>query len=120
MFDRLTNLEDEFVSLEASLSDPAIVNDQAVLRDVSRRYKDLTPVIEAIRRRQQLIDDAVEARELLEDAEGDEREVWRAELSAIEDRLAGAEADLRILLLPKDPNDGRAVIMEIRGAEGGE
>jgi peptide chain release factor 1 len=120
VFDRLANLEDEFVSLEASLSDPAIVNDQTVLRDVSRRYKDLTPVIEAIRLRQQLLDDAGEARELLAEADGDEREVWRSELSSIEERLARAEAELRILLLPKDPNDGRAVIMEIRGAEGGE
>jgi peptide chain release factor 1 len=120
VFDRLATLEDEFVSLEASLSDPAIVNDQTALRDVSRRYKDLTPVIEAIRRRQQLLDDAGEARELLAEADGDEREVWRTELSSIEERLAGAEGELRILLLPKDPNDGRAVIMEIRGAEGGE
>ncbi|MFT3853553.1 MAG: peptide chain release factor 1 [Ilumatobacteraceae bacterium] len=120
MFDRLATLEDEFVSLEASLSDPAIVNDQRALRDVSRRYKDLTPVVATIRRRQQLLDDATEARELLADADGDEREVWRTELSAIEDRLATTEAELRVLLLPKDPNDGRAVIMEIRGAEGGE
>ena len=120
MFDRLTTLEDEFVSLEASLSDPDIGNDQRALRDVSRRYKDLAPVVEAIRRRQQLLDDAAEARELLDDAEGDERDVWRDELAAIEERLAATEAELRILLLPKDPNDGRAVIIEIRGAEGGE
>ena len=120
MFDRLTTLEDEFVSLEASLSDPEIGNDQRALRDVTRRYKDLAPVVEAIRRRQQLLDDAAEARELLDDAEGDEREVWRDELGEIEERLAATEAELRVLLLPKDPNDGRAVIMELRGAEGGE
>jgi len=120
VFERLGTLEDEFVSLEASLSDPAIVNDQQALRDVSRRYKDLTPVVEAIRQRQRLLDDAGEARELLAEASGDEREVWRAELASIEERLDGAEAELRILLLPKDPNDGRSVIMEIRGAEGGE
>jgi len=120
VFERLGTLEDEFVSLEASLSDPAIVNDQQALRDVSRRYKDLTPVVEAIRQRQRLLDDAGEARELLAEASGDEREVWREELASIEERLDGAEAELRILLLPKDPNDGRSVIMEIRGAEGGE
>jgi len=120
VFERLETLEDEFVSLEASLSDPAIVNDQRALRDVSRRYKDLTPVVEAIRERQRLLDDAGEARELLAEASGDEREVWRAELTSIEEHLAGAEAQLRVLLLPTDPNDGRSVIIEIRGAEGGE
>ena len=120
MFERLGTLEDEFVSLEASLSDPALVNDQQALRDVSRRYKDLTPVVEVIRQRQRLLDDASEARELLAETSGEEREVWRAELASIEERLDGAEAELRILLLPKDPNDGRSVIIEIRGAEGGE
>jgi peptide chain release factor 1 len=120
VFDRLATLEDEFVSLEASLSDPAIVNDQRALRDTSRRYKDLTPVVECIRRRHRLLDDAAATREVIEAASSEERDVWRVELAAIEERLAETEAELRLLLLPKDPNDGRAVILEIRGAEGGE
>ena len=64
MFDRLKSVEDEFVSLEASLSDPDIVNDQAKMRQVTRRYKDLTPVVDCVRRYHARTADAQAAREL--------------------------------------------------------
>ncbi|MGB8858884.1 MAG: peptide chain release factor 1 [Ilumatobacteraceae bacterium] len=120
MFDRLKSVEDEFVSLEASLSDPDIVNDQARMRDVTRRYKDLTPVVDCVRRFHARTADAQAARELLTVATEDERELLKEELAQTETELAELEEELRLLMLPKDPNDGRAVIMEIRGAEGGE
>ncbi len=120
MFDRVKSLEDEFVSLEASLSDPDLVSDQSKLREVTRRYKDLTPVVDCIRRRRSLLADAEAARELLAVAEDDERAVWKQELAENEAALEALEEELRLLMLPKDPNDGRNVIMEIRGAEGGE
>jgi peptide chain release factor 1 len=119
--DRLASLEDEFVSLEASLSDPDIGSDQAALRSVTRRYKELTPVVDCIRRLHRLSADATTARELLAaTAEQDERELWRAELDSTNGQLAAVEEELRLLMLPKDPNDGKSVIVEIRGAEGGE
>ena len=120
MFDRLQSVEDEFVSLEASLSDPDIVNDQSRMRDVTRRYKDLTPVVDCVRRYHARTADAEAARELLAMATDDERESLKDELATTEAELADLEEELRLLMLPKDPNDGRAVIMEIRGAEGGE
>ena len=113
-------MEDEFVSLEASLSDPDIASDPARLRDVSRRYKDLTPVVECVRRHRARSADADAARELLADATDDERESLRVELAEAERDIAALEEELRVLMLPKDPNDGRPVIVEIRGAEGGE
>lgn len=120
MFDRVQALEDEFVSLEASMSDPELVSDQARLRDVTRRYKDLTPVVDCIRRRKALLADAEVARELLPLASDDERAHLRQELADSEAALTALEDELRALMLPKDPNDGRNVIIEIRGAEGGE
>ena len=120
MFDRLQTLEDEFVSLEASLSDPEIGNDQARFREVTRRYKDLTPVVDCVRRYQARSADAEAARELITVATDDEREALRVELAETEADLAALTEELRLLMLPRDPNDGRAVIMEIRGAEGGE
>ena len=120
MFDRLQSVEDEFVSLEASLSDPDIVNDQPRMRDITRRYKDLTPVVDCVRRYKARMADAEAARELLTVATDDERPVLQEELAATETELENIEEELRLLMLPKDPNDGRAVIMEIRGAEGGE
>ncbi len=113
-------MEDEFVSLEASLSDPDIISDQAKLREVSRRYKDLTPVVDCVRRHRVRTTDAESVRELLTIAGEDEREMWKAELAEIESDIAAIEEELRLLMLPKDPNDGRSVIIEIRGAEGGE
>ncbi len=120
MLDRLQSLEDEFVSLEASLSDPELAGDQARFRDVSRRYKDLTPVVDCVRRYRARDADAQAARELLTVASEAERPALRDELGATEADLVNLEAELRLLLLPRDRNDGRAVIMEIRGAEGGE
>ncbi|MBU6315506.1 MAG: peptide chain release factor 1 [Acidobacteria bacterium] len=120
MIDRLRAVEDEFVSLEASLSDPDIVSDQARLRDVTRRYKDLTPVVECVRHIRARTADAEAARELLAMADDAERDLLREELRDTEADIEALQAELKVLLLPKDPNDGRAVIVEIRGAEGGE
>ena len=120
MFERLASLEDEFISLEASLSDPDVVGDHAALRRVSKRYKELTPVVECVRAHRERSADAQAARELLVDASETDRVMLRAELADAEADLAGFEEQLRLLMLPKDPNDGKAVIMEIRGAEGGE
>ena len=120
MFERLASLEDEFISLEVSLSDPDVQADHAALRRVSKRYKDLTPVVECLRAHRERSADAEAARELLVDASETDKQMLRQELSEAEADLADLEEQLRLLMLPKDPNDGKAVIMEIRGAEGGE
>ena len=120
MFERLASLEDEFTSLEVSLSDPDVQADHAALRRVSKRYKDLTPVVECLRAHRERSADAQAARELLVDASETDKQMLRQELSEAEADLAELEEQLRLLMLPKDPNDGKAVIMEIRGAEGGE
>jgi peptide chain release factor 1 len=120
MMDRLESIERDFEDLEASLSDPAVLNDQTRLREASRRYKQLTPIVECIRTIKATQGNAEAARELLEQATGEEKELLREELSSADDELASLEAQLRLLLLPRDPNEGKNVIMEIRGAEGGE
>lgn len=120
MFERLASLEDEFISLEVSLSDPAVQGDHAALRLVSKRYKDLTPVVDCLRAHRERSADAQAARDLLIDASEPDRMMLRGELESAEADLAELEEQLRLLMLPKDPNDGKAVIMEIRGAEGGE
>jgi peptide chain release factor 1 len=120
VFERLASLEDEFISLEVSLTDPAVVNNPDRLRDTSKRYKELGPVVECVRAYRKRSADAQAARELLVDAAESDRQMLRDELSDAEHDLADLEAQLRLLMLPKDPNDGKAVIMEIRGAEGGE
>jgi peptide chain release factor 1 len=120
MIDRLANVEEEYQLIEASLADPAVLADQRALREASKRHKDLTPLVEALRAHRVRVADAEAARGYVNDAAGDERELWRAELVAAETQVAELEERIKLLMLPRDPNDGKAVIMEIRGAEGGE
>ena len=120
MIDRLAGLEAEFAALEGQLADPAVLGDQQRLREVSRRYKEITPVVECYRRYRSRSEDATAAQELLMEASGDERELLREELSAAQADLEALESELKVLLLPRDPNDGKNVIVEVRGAEGGE
>ncbi|MEN9792955.1 MAG: peptide chain release factor 1 [Actinomycetota bacterium] len=120
MQDRLVSIERDYAELEASLGSPEVLGDQARLREATRRYKQLTPLVECIREVREVRGDAEAARELMTETEGAERESLRTEATVAETRLAELEERLKVLLLPPDPNDGRNVIMEIRGAEGGE
>ena len=120
MQDRLDAIEQEFETLEASLGTPEVLGDQARLRDASRRYKQMAPLVACIRALREARDDAEAARSLLEDAEGSDHDELRAEADSAAVRIDELEEQLKVLLLPPDENDGRSVIMEIRGAEGGE
>jgi peptide chain release factor 1 len=118
--DRLDSIERDFLELEASLGTQEVLGDQARLRDASRRYKQLTPLVQCIRELREVSGDAAAARELMGETSGDERDAFRAEAQAAEQRVEELEERLKLLLLPPDENDGKNVIMEIRGAEGGE
>jgi peptide chain release factor 1 len=118
--ERLQGLEGEYDAVEARLSDPAVLAEPARLRDASRRLKQLTPLVETYRRYQARRADLDAAHELMTDATGEERDLLRAEAHAAEEDLEGLQDQLRELLIPADPNDGKNVIIEIRGAEGGE
>jgi peptide chain release factor 1 len=120
MFDRLEALEAEFAELEVKLGDPDAARDQTRFVKLSRRYKELDPIVAAVRAHRQATGDLAAARDLLEGSAGDERELARIEIDEAERRIAELEDELRVLLLPRDPNDGRNVIVEVRGAEGGE
>jgi peptide chain release factor 1 len=96
------------------------LGDQNRLREASRKYKQLTPLIQCIRDLREAKGDADAAKELMNETSGDERESFRAEAATAEARVEELEELLKVLLLPPDLNDGKNVIMEIRGAEGGE
>ena len=119
MLERLAQIEADYRQLEASLASPEVLGDQIKLRDASRRYKQQTPLVECIREYQVTEGNADAARELLDDAKGLEREQLQDELDAAQARIAELHERLKVLLLPTDPNDGKNIIVEIRGAEGG-
>ncbi len=118
--ERLVDWERELASVQRDLGDPAVVTQPGRLRELSRRNKDLEALIDAGRRLSQAEADVSTARQLLAEAAGDDRELVRTELETAERDVAELEERLRLLLVPSDPNDGRNVIVEIRGAEGGE
>lgn len=120
MLDRLAGLEKEFEEVVASLSDATVLGDQRKLRDASRRHKQLAPIVQAYRQYRSAHDDLAAAQEMLIEVSGDEREMLRNEIDRAQADIARLDDELTTLLLPRDPNDERNVIVEIRGAEGGE
>ncbi|MDA8037974.1 MAG: peptide chain release factor 1 [Actinomycetota bacterium] len=120
MLDRLADLEAEYEDVLERLGDRATLSDQHLLRDLSRRRKELEAVVTVLRELKAATGDLAVARELQAESSGDERELAHGEAAEAEARIGRLEAELRTLLIPEDPNDGRNVIVEIRGAEGGE
>jgi peptide chain release factor 1 len=117
---RLAALEQEHADLEARLAEGSLGTDPAELRRVTTRYHQLDPLVVAARRQRALLADAEAARELLGDADGDERALLEGELATLGADLDAVGEELRQLMVPPDPHAGRDVIVEIRGAEGGE
>ena len=118
--DRIAALEAEYNAVETDLADPATLSDNDKLRDLSRRHKELGEIVRTWHDLTAAREDVTTAREMLTEAAGDDRELMRLEVEDAESRVNGLEEHIQELLLPKDPNEGRNVIMEIRGAVGGD
>src|SRR6266536_2413633 len=113
--DRLKTLLDEYAELESRLADPAIHADQAQARRVGRRFAELTPIAKAAAELAQARGDLTAARELVV-----EEPAFAAEAAELEAKLPAIEERLAELLAPRDPDDGKDVILEIKAGEGGE
>jgi peptide chain release factor 1 len=120
VLDRLAAFEEELRDVEARLSADDVHKDQDAYVALGRRYKELAPIVAAYTEYRQATEDLATAKEMLGETSGDDREMVRAEIVAAEDAIERLDAELKVLLLPRDPNDGKNVIVEIRGAEGGE
>src|SRR5437870_5678566 len=121
MFEHLEPLEAEFDRLEGDLPRIYATGDRRAARDAGRRHAELKAVVEAYREWRKVSQDIADAREMLEgEADADMRDFVHAELAEKETRLGELEAEIKELLVPRDPNEGRNVIVEIQGTEGGE
>jgi peptide chain release factor 1 len=118
--ERLADLEREHEEIEARLADPVIIADQKRYTETARRYKELDEIVRRGRTLRGLHDDLATAKEMYSDAGSDDREILRVEIDDTEAEIARLEDEVRLLLLPRDPNEGKNVIVEIKGAEGGE
>jgi len=113
--DRLTSLLGEYATLEQQLADPAVHTDQARARELGRRYAELGPVVATVREIEAVQGDLATAREL-----GADDAAFATEADELAERLPALEAKLREHLLPRDPDDSKDVILEIKAGEGGE
>jgi peptide chain release factor 1 len=120
VLDRIESLEKELRDVEIRLGDPTVQSDPSQRASLGRRFKQLSEVVAAGRRLRAATEDLEVAHELLAEAKGAERDELREEIVALEAQVAEGGDGLRLLLLPPDPNAGRNVIIEIRGAAGGE
>jgi peptide chain release factor 1 len=121
MFEQLAALTEELERLEDDLPRIYAAGDRRASRDAGRRHQELKPVVEAYGQWKAVSQDLADTRELLDGvSDPAERESWRAEVAEKEEQLADLEHRIKELLLPHDPNEGRNVIIEIQGTEGGE
>lgn len=121
MFENLVDLEKRYNEITTQLADPAVVNDQKMFRELMVEQNNLLPIVEAYKQyceKQQAISDSVEMLE--EEKDADMREMLKEELSDAKQAVAELEDKIKILLLPKDPNDDKSVIVEIRAGAGGD
>lgn len=122
MFEKLAVMEEKYEEIAARLSEPDIVSDNKLYTKLMRDYKNMTPIIEKYRQYKNSEISYNEAREILDESglDKDFRDMAQAEFEDAKEEMETCTQELKVLLLPKDPNDDKNVIIEIRGGAGGE
>lgn len=121
MFAKLEGIEKEFESITAKLSDPEVIRDNSAFRTLSKKHSDLDPIVSGYKKFKDIKNQLEEAKEMFE-SETDKgmRELAEDEYDFLKKELHIIEEELKILLIPKDPNDAKNVMLEIRAGTGGE
>ena len=117
---KLQNLVERHEELSALMSEPDVINNQNHFRELSREYSQLEPVVSSFNEYQQAETDLHNANELMQDDDAEMQSMAKDELAVAKESIERLEQQLQILLLPKDPNDGRNIYLEIRAGTGGD
>ena len=122
MYDKLDFIQEKYEELSAKVSDPDVIADQANWQKHAKELGEIEPIVQKYVEYKSAVDGIKEAKEILNDNSSDEemRELAKMELSDLEDKVEVYTEELRILLIPKDPNDQRNVILEVRAGTGGD
>ncbi len=120
MFDRLAQMDARYEALGIELSDPTLVSDQKKFQATAKQHRDLEPVVETYRKFRSVEQAVTDAKSMLAETDPEIRAMAAEELLTLEPRLAEIEADLRVMLLPKDPNDEKNIVIELRAGTGGD
>lgn len=121
MFENLQAFENRYEELNLKLYDPTVATDRELYAKLMKEHKDITPIVENYRKYKKLLETIRDSKEIIEDTSDHElKEMAQLELKEANTALKETEETLKILLLPKDPNDDKNVIVEIRGGAGGD
>lgn len=120
MFDKLDFITEKYDELAKKVSDPEIINNQPVWQKHIKEMGEMEPIVKAYKEYKKAKTELADAKEILEEGDEEMRELAKMEISELEETIENQEAELKILLLPKDPNDEKNVILEVRAGTGGE
>jgi len=120
MFAKVKEIEERYNELEVDLGNPEIVRDQKVYQRYAKEHSMLTPIITAFRKHQSLQDEILDNQSLIDDPDPEIRQLAKEELDNLSSSLSKIEENLKILLIPKDPNDDKNILLEIRAGTGGD
>lgn len=120
MFAKVEEIEERYNELEADLGRPEVIRDQKTYQTYAKERSNLAPIVKSFREFKSLQGEMESSRLLLEDPDNDIRHLAREEIEALEARLLRVEQELKVLLVPKNPNDDRNILLEIRAGTGGE
>ncbi len=120
MLDKLEAIHHRYMSLEEQMTDPEIVSDVKRFMKINKEYKDLKPISEAFHNYKNIVDNIANAKEMLKDNDPEMKEMAKLELETLEEELETLTEDVKFLLIPKDPEDSKNAIMEIRSGTGGD
>lgn len=120
MFGKIKEIEDRFEQLEGELSRPEIIRDQKVYQKYLKEHGQLTPIITTFRKYKSIEEEIGNNRPLLDDPDPEIKKLARDEIDSLKANLSELEKELKILLLPKDPNDEKNILLELRAGTGGD
>ena len=120
MHTKLQGIEERFIKLEQLLSDPAVMGDQAKYQKYLKEHGEISKIVLTFREEKEVLQQISDANELLRDSDPEIQVMAKEELSSLAERQEALAAELKLLLMPKDPRDGKNVILEIRAGTGGE
>ena len=121
LLDKVLGLQDKYNSLQEQLSDPAVISDMKKYVQLNKEYKELAPIIKAGQEYKMMMDEYASAKEIIANEKDEElREMAKEEIVDIEQKIPDMEQNIKLLLIPADPQDSKNAIVEIRGGTGGD
>jgi len=121
LYTKLEGLKEKYENIAAQISDPAVMSDMKRYVSLNKEYRDLEPLVEAGNKYRKMVIDLENAKDILQNEKDEElREMAKEEISMIEEAMPAMEEEIKLLLIPADPQDSKNAIVEIRAGAGGD